>query len=50
MGHEGVPWLVQWLGLGAFTVRAQVQSLVGELRSHKPHGQIKKKEKDQEMQ
>ena len=27
---------VQWLGLGAFTAVAQVQSLVGELRSHKP--------------
>ena len=26
---------VQWLGLGAFTAGAQVQSLVGELRSHK---------------
>ena len=26
--------VVQWLGLHAFT--AQVQSLVGELRSHKP--------------
>ena len=26
----------QWLGLGTFTVRAQVLSLVRELRSHKP--------------
>ena len=26
---------VQWLGLSAFTARAQIQSLVGELRSHK---------------
>ena len=26
---------VEWLGLGTFTARAQVQSLVGELRSHK---------------
>ena len=27
---------VQWLGLSTFTARAQVQTLVGELRSHKP--------------
>ena len=27
----------QWLGLGAFTARALVRSLVGELRSYKPH-------------
>ena len=26
---------VQWLGLGAFTVMDQIQSLVGELRPHK---------------
>ena len=35
---------VQWLGLSAFTARAQVQSLVGELRSHKLHGVTKKKD------
>ena len=29
--------VVQWLGLGAFTARTWVQSLVGELRSRKPH-------------
>ena len=29
---------VQYLGLGAFTVRAQIRSLVRELRSHKMHG------------
>ena len=34
---------VQWLGLGALTAVAQVQSLVGELRSCKPHGVAKKK-------
>ena len=28
---------VQWLGLGVFTARDQVQSLVGELRPCKPH-------------
>ena len=28
--------MVQWLGLGTFTARAWVQSLVGELRSYKP--------------
>ena len=37
--------MVQWLGLGAFTAVAQVQSLVGELRSHKPCGAAKKKKK-----
>ena len=26
---------IQWLGLSSFTARAQVQSLVGESRSHK---------------
>ena len=34
---------VQGPGSNAFTARAWVQSLVGELRSHKPHGVIKKK-------
>ena len=34
---------VQWLGLGAFTAGAQVQSLVGKLRSCKPCGMAKKK-------
>ena len=33
---------VQWLGLGAFTAVAWVQSLVGELRSRKPHSATKK--------
>ena len=33
---------VQWLGLQAFTAGAQVQSLVGELRSHKPQGMAEK--------
>ena len=33
---------VQWLGPGAFTAGAQVQSLVGELRSYR-HGQKTKK-------
>ena len=28
--------VVQWLGLGAFTAMAWVQTLVGELRSHFP--------------
>ena len=30
--------MAQWLGFGAFTVKAQVQSMVGELRSCKPQG------------
>ena len=34
--------VVQWLGLSAFPVVAQVQYLVGELRSHKPPGVAKK--------
>ena len=40
--------MIQWLGLGAFTVGAQVQSLVKELRSLKLHGLDKKKKKDSE--
>ena len=35
--------MVQWLGLGAFTAGTQVQSLVGELRSHKLRGASKEK-------
>ena len=35
--------MVQGVGLGAFTARTWVQSLVGELRSHKPCGMAKKK-------
>ena len=34
---------VKWLGLSAFTAVAQVQSPVGELRSHKPSSIAKKK-------
>ena len=34
--------MVQWVGLGAFTARTWDQSLVGELRSHKPCGMAKK--------
>ena len=36
---------VQWLGLGAFSAEARVQSPVGELRSHKQHCAAKKKKK-----
>ena len=43
--QTGNSLVVQWLGLCAFTARAQVQSLVRELRSHKPLGAAKKKEK-----
>ena len=35
LGNSLVVW---WLGLGVFTAKAWVQSLVGELRSHKPCG------------
>ena len=34
---------VWWLGPELLLQRAQVRSLVGELRSHKPQGQNKKK-------
>ena len=39
--------MVYWLGISAFTAVAGVQSLVGELRTHKLHGvaKIKKKQK-----
>ena len=36
---------VQWLGLHAFTARAQVRSLVGELRPHKPRDMAKKQKR-----
>ena len=37
--------MVQWLGLRAFTFRAQVQILIGELRSCKLCNIAKKKKK-----
>ena len=37
--------VVQWLGLGTFTARAQVRSLVRELKSCKPCSAAKKKKK-----
>ena len=37
--------VVQWLELGAFTVVAWVQSLVGELRSCKPSSLVRKQNK-----
>ena len=33
---------IHWLWLDAFTAVAQVQSLVGELKSLKPYGTVKK--------
>ena len=46
MDHvQGTSLVVQWLGYCTFTVVAQVQFLVGELRSHKPHTAVKKKKK-----
>jgi len=36
----------QWLELSAFTAKAGVQSLVGELRPCKPHGEAKKKKRE----
>ena len=38
--------MVQWLGLCAFTFRAQVQILIGELRSCKLCSIAKKKKKE----
>ena len=40
---EGSSLVVQWLGFGAFTAVARVQSLVRELRSCKQHSAAKKK-------
>ena len=37
--------MVQWLGLGTFTIGAQVRSLIRELRSPKPCSMAKKKKK-----
>ena len=31
---------VQWLALGALNVETQVQTLAGELNSHKPSGMV----------
>ena len=43
---QGIPLVVQLLGLGALVARAGVQSLAGEQRSHKPRGAAKKKKKE----
>lgn len=40
--------MVHWLGLGAFTARVQVQSLVGELRYHKTCTWTKRKQKQRQ--
>ena len=40
--------VVQWLGLSAFTAVAQVQSLVRELKSHKPWGVAKNKKQNKQ--
>ena len=42
---QGNSLVVQWLGLSAFTAGAQVQSLVRQLKSHKPCSVAKKKKK-----
>ena len=44
--EEGSSLVVQWLALGAFTAMVWVQSLVGELRSPKPHSLAKKKKNE----
>ena len=40
---SGNSLVVQWLGLHTLTAMGRVESLVGELRSHKPRGLAKKK-------
>ena len=45
MQNLGNSLAVQWLGLGALTARAGVQSLVGELRSCTQRGTTEKKKK-----
>ena len=40
--HAGNSLVVQWLGFHAFTARAQVQSLVRELRFCQSHSVAKK--------
>ena len=42
--RDGDALSVQWLGLGVYRW-AQVQPLVGEVRSHKLHCAVKKKQK-----
>ena len=37
--------MVPWLGFATFTAVAEVQSLVGEMRSQQPHSLDKKKKK-----
>ena len=42
---SGNSLVIQRLGFGAFTARATVQSVVGEISSHKIRGAAKKKKK-----
>ena len=45
-GDEWTSLAVQWLRLHTLPMQgAWIQSLVGEIRSHKPHGMAKKKKK-----
>ena len=44
--ESGNSLVAQWSGFSAFTARDWVQSLVGELKSHKPHGLAEKKKKN----
>ena len=41
--YPGTSLMVQWLGRHAPNMGAWVQSLVRQLRSHTPHGVVKKK-------
>ena len=45
--YFGNSLVIQWLDFMLPLQSAQVQSLVGELRVHKPHGMAKKKKKNQ---
>ena len=47
---EGNSLAVQWLGLSTRTAKAQIQCMVGELRSHKLQSGTKKKEVDGKSQ
>lgn len=41
--------VVKWLGLYAFIEETQVESLIGELRSHNMHDVAKKKKKQMNL-
>ena len=46
---QEIPWRSSGEDLALSLTRARVQSLVGELRSHKLHGVAKKKKKERKL-